>query len=101
MTFLRDTIASLLGETPWTEDVPDLMGGDVLSDILPWRSYDAEKELYHCAHGSGFLMEVGSAGGGDQLVRDLSGVLISSMPSNGTLQILNWTSPTIGPILKG
>ena len=101
MTFLRDTIAGLLGDAPWTEDVPELMAGNVLSDILPWRSYDEEKDLYHSAHGSGFLMEVGSAGGGDQLVRDLSGVLISSLPANGTLQILNWTSPTIGPILRG
>ena len=100
MSFLRDVMTSLLGDTPWTEETVELMSGDVLSDILPWRSYDAEKELYHCEHGSGFLLEIGPVGGGDQLVRDLAGVLGTSLPSNGTVQILNWTSPTIGPILK-
>ncbi|WP_412074449.1 TraC family protein [Tritonibacter mobilis] len=75
MTFLGDVMAGLFGDVPYTEDTPDLMAGDVLSDILPWRVYDSEKQLYHFTHGTGFLMEVGSAIGNSELAENIGGVL--------------------------
>ncbi len=91
-------MAGLFGDVPYTEDTPDLMAGDVLSDILPWRVYDSEKQLYHFTHGSGFLMEVGSAIGNSELAENIGGVLAANLPSDATFQVINWTSPSITPI---
>ncbi|MBW3245779.1 TraC family protein [Epibacterium sp. DP7N7-1] len=98
MTFLGDVMAGLFGDVPYTEDTPDLMAGDVLSDILPWRVYDSEKQLYHFTHGSGFLMEVGSAIGNSELAENIGGVLTANLPTDATFQVINWTSPSITPI---
>ncbi len=98
MSFLKDAFAGLFGEVPWSEEEPELMGGDVLSDILPWRTYDPEKALYYFDHGVGFFLEVGATIGDHELADNIGGVVSSSLPSDATLQVLNWTSPTIEPI---
>ncbi|MEX0303782.1 MAG: TraC family protein, partial [Leisingera sp.] len=87
MTFIRDMMAGLFGDVPWTDDEPDLMEGDVLSDILPWRAYDPEHNLYHFAHGSGFLMEVGASIGQNELAENIGGVIASNLPSSATFQV--------------
>ncbi|MFP3385002.1 TraC family protein [Tritonibacter sp. SIMBA_163] len=98
MMFFRDVMSGLFGDVPWTEDVPDLMGGDVLSDILPWRVYDPEKKIYHFQHGNGFLIEVGAAIGQSDMAENVGGVIAANLPSDATFQVLNWTSPAIDPI---
>lgn len=98
MTFFKDVLSGLFGDVPYTEGEPDLMAGDVLSDILPWRVYEAEKKLYHFAHGSGFLMEVGAAIGQSDLADNIGGVIAANLPPDATFQVLNWTSPAIEPI---
>ena len=98
MSFLRDAMAGFFGDVPWTEDEAELMAGEVLSDILPWRLYDAEKKLYHFEHGTGFLLEVGAAIGDNELSQNIGGVLAASLPSDASFQVINWTSPAIGPL---
>ena len=100
MSYLRDAISGLFGDVPWTEAEPELMNGDVLSDILPWRVYDEEDRFYHLSHGAGFLMEVGATVGNDDVFDNIKGVVASSLPEQAMLQILNWTSPGIGLLLK-
>ena len=98
MTFFRDVMSGLFGDVPWTEDEPELMDGDVLSDILPWRVYDPEKKIYHFLHGSGFLLEVGASIGQSDLAENIGGMVAANLPSDATFQVLNWTSPAIEPI---
>lgn len=99
MTFLRDMVAGLFDDTPWTQTEPELMDGDVLSDILPWRMYDAENRFYYLSHGAGFLLEVGATIGNDDVFDNIQGLVGSSLPERAMLQVLNWTSPGIGPLL--
>lgn len=98
MKIFRDIMDGLFGDVPWTEEEPDLMEGDVLSDILPWRVYDPEHKLYHFTHGSGFLMEVGASIGQNDLAENIGGVIAANLPSGATFQVLNWTSPAIEPV---
>lgn len=98
MTFFRDVMAGLFGDVPWTETAPEVMEGDVLSDILPWQAYDPEHRLYHFTHGTGFLMEVGAAIGQSDLAETIGGVIAANLPSGATVQVLNWTSPAITPV---
>ncbi len=98
MSFFQDVMAGLFGDVPWTEQEPEMMDGEVLSDLLPWRLYDPEKKLYHFAHGTGFFMEVGSATGQAELPENVGGVLAQNLPSGATFQVLNWASPSIGPV---
>lgn len=100
MRYLRDAISGLFGDVPFTEAEPDLMDGDVLSDILPWRVYDEENRFYHLSHGAGFMIEVGATVGNDDVFDNIRGVVASSLPESAMLQVLNWTSPGIGTLLK-
>ncbi|WP_299776008.1 TraC family protein, partial [uncultured Tateyamaria sp.] len=76
------------------------MSGEVLSDILPWRIYDEEHQLYHFEHGTGFLLEVGANVGDSELAENIGGVISANLPSNGMFQVLNWTSPGIEAVTK-
>ncbi|QEP30432.1 TraC family protein [Pukyongiella litopenaei] len=95
MSFLRDMLAGFLGEEPLTDTATDLMAGEVLSDILPWRFHDAERGLYYFEHGTGFLIEVGAAIGANDLAENIGGVIAANLPSDATVQVLNWASPGI------
>jgi len=100
MSYLRDAIGGLFGDVPWTEAEPELMDGDVLSDILPWRVYDEEDRFYHLSHGAGFMIEVGPTVGNQDVFDNIKGVVASSLPESAMLQVLNWTSPGVGALLR-
>lgn len=100
MKFFKEAMAGFFGDVPWTEDEPDLMSGEVLSDILPWRVYDEEHKLYHIEHGTGFLLEVGATVGDSELSENVGGVVSANLPSDATFQVLNWTSPGIEAVTK-
>ncbi|WP_171182236.1 TraC family protein, partial [Ruegeria sp. HKCCD8929] len=95
MNFMKEAMSGLFGDTPWTEETPELMDGEVFSDILPYRVYDPETRLYHFEHGTGFLMEVGPAVGRADLAENVGGVINQNLPSDATFQVLNWTSPNV------
>ena len=100
MSFFSDAMAGFFGDVPWVEEAPELMDGEVLADLLPWRVYDPEKQLYHFEHGTGFLLEVGAAIGDNDLAENIAGVLAANLPSDASFQIINWTSPAIEPIIR-
>ena len=93
MKMFRDAFRGLFGDPVWTDAAPDLMAGDYLSDILPWRAYDEESGIYYLQHGAGFLLEVGGSVGDQELSANIAAILASSLPVEATVQVMNWTSP--------
>jgi conjugal transfer ATP-binding protein TraC len=92
---LRNLVGGLFDEPDWTEETPALFPDAALSDLLPWRSYDPERRLYHFAHGAGFLFEAGPLIGASEVAGNLHGTLLAQMPAGVCLQVLNWSSPGI------
>ncbi len=99
MKMLRNLVGGLFDEPDWTEETPALFPDAALSDLLPWRSYDPERRLYHFAHGAGFLFEAGPLIGASEVAGNLHGTLLAQMPAGVCLQVLNWSSPGISGAL--
>ncbi|WP_158972255.1 TraC family protein [Chachezhania sediminis] len=93
MKIFMDAFRGLFGEPVWTEAEPDLLSGDYLSDILPWRAHDEETGLYYVQHGAGWMLEVGGSVGDQDLAANIAAILAASLPVEATIQVINWTSP--------
>ncbi|MGB3723207.1 MAG: TraC family protein, partial [Pacificimonas sp.] len=73
---------------------------DMLSDYLPYRYFDAERELFLNAASSGFVLAAAPLVGADERTGEILGQFFSEgMPSGACLQIVNLQSPRIGRLL--
>jgi len=74
---------------------------DRLSELLPYRLWLEEEGLYVGARSTGFVLElVPFLGSDDTLTGVLSEVLSDGMPDGAEVQIMNWASPRVGPMLE-
>ncbi len=96
---LNQILAGLFDDPDWSEAAPQALAHDVVSDLLPWRLYDAERELYINEGSTGFLLEIAPQVNGMDLSQSLTSVIQSRAPREATIQILNWTSPDIDDAL--
>lgn len=97
--FLRDFFATLFGDEYWTDGDEAQFAENVLSDLLPYRVYEAKDRLYHNDGTTGFIFEtVPNVGQGD-VAAGVHAVLNGQCPVGGSVQILNWASPDIDGIL--
>lgn len=96
---LKALFASIFDDPDWSEDAPASLADDVVSDLLPWRVYDAESELYVNIDSTGFIFEIIPHSSADDVSQTLTAVIQSRAPANATIQVLNWTSHDIdGPL---
>lgn len=95
MDALKSFFAGLFDDPDWSSEEPETLAHDVVADLLPYRMYDAETELYYNEGSTGFLLEVNPVVGADDTASTLHSVINSNAPNGATLQILNWTSPDI------
>ena len=72
-----------------------------LSELLPYRSFDPETQLFYNRSSIGFVIEtLPLVGCGDKEPRQLTGLFQHSFPKGSNLQCLLIASPRIGPVLK-
>lgn len=72
-----------------------------ISALLPYRSYDSKKSLYHNKDNIGFIMELSPlVGATEETVKILSGLITHNLPDEVTLQFLNYASPAVNDILE-
>ena len=84
-----------------------------LADLLNYYSYDTETKLYHSSldaafidpktrpKSHGFILQIQTAAGAnDEMARVLLGLFNQQYPTGTTLQICQWASPEISPILN-
>lgn len=92
--------AALTGEGSLFDGVRRETSLDRLSEMLPYRLWDEEKALYLNAASTGWILEIVPFLGADETVVSVLAEMFSDgIPDNAYLQILNWASPRIGPVL--
>ena len=68
-----------------------------LHELLPWRAWDEQTDLYINAQSHGFVLEVPPFSGIDaETLGALAGVLADAAPERSTIQVIHWASPRFG-----
>lgn len=72
-----------------------------LGELLPYRSFDSETQLFYNRSSVGFVIEtLPLVGCGDDIPRQLTGLFQHSFPQGSNLQCLLIASSRIGPVLE-
>ncbi len=72
-----------------------------LSEVLPYRSFDPETQIFVNTSSLGFVLEtLPLVGCGDAIPRQLTGIFQHTLPLGSNLQCLLIASPRIDPWLK-
>lgn len=95
MSFLKEFMKGLFDDPDWSEEEPEALATNVVAELLPYRAFDPESELYFNENSTGFMIEVNPVVGADDVASNLQTVINSNAPNNSTVQIINWTSPDI------
>lgn len=95
MNFLKEFMKGLFDDPDWSEEEPEALATNVVAELLPYRAFDPESELYFNENSTGFMIEVNPVVGADDVASNLQTVINSNAPINSTVQIINWTSPDI------
>ena len=95
MGAFRSFFSGLFDDPDWSEDEPESLASNVVAELLPYRIYDPESELYFNENSTGFILEVNPVVGADDIAPNLQAVVNSNAPNGATIQFLNWTSPDI------
>ena len=85
---LNQIFAGLFDDPDWSEAAPQALANDVISDLLPWRLYDAERELYINEGSTGFILEIAPQVNGMDVSQSLTSVIQSRAPREATIALL-------------
>lgn len=90
-----DNIGTMFGDAKWSTPDVRLVEGGVMSDLLVYRSYDPDRDLYYNADSTGFIFETLPVPGSEDIPSALHSALTAHCPNEATVQIINWASPDI------
>ncbi|OYX36050.1 MAG: type-IV secretion system protein TraC [Caulobacterales bacterium 32-69-10] len=101
---LGDTLLAVAGaifvEPPPVGAPRQGFSGASLSKLLPYRMWDADRELYVNEGRLGFVIEVIPLIGADEVQgRMLEELFARGVPAGATVQVLNYASPKIGDLI--
>ena len=92
--------AALTGEGSLFDRVREETSLDRLSEMCPYRVHDSESGIYINAASVGWILEIVPFLGADETVVSVLAEMFSdSIPDKAHLQIINWASPRIDPVL--
>lgn len=94
MGFVQNIIAQVLGDAGFEETPKDAFERPALADLLPYRLYDPETRFFYNESTTGFIAELSTSVTPDA-IENFHSALISTVPMQGGIQILNWSSPQI------
>ncbi len=87
----------LFGDSAQPEAERPVLGAPMLSNWLPYRSYDAKHRMFVNTASMGFVLELSPMMGADERSGEiLTQFLSDAVPSGCQIQIINWQSPSIG-----
>jgi conjugal transfer ATP-binding protein TraC len=92
-------LASLFGDEGFGQSNDDVFDKPALADLLPYRLYDPETRLYYNDQTTGFIAEIHQQVLPETL-ENFHAAILSAMPSHAGIQIINWSSPEIDPVLN-
>ena len=73
----------------------------LISDLLPYLSFDEENKLFINDNSIGFLLDATPLiGASEETINDLSNLFSDSIPLGCTIQFINWGSPNTSNLLE-
>ncbi|KHS42211.1 type IV secretion system protein TraC [Novosphingobium subterraneum] len=87
----------VFGEGARADVAPQSTGMPMLSDWLPYRSYDPETRLFINTASMGFILELAPMVGADERTGEIFTQFLSDgLPAGCEVQIIHWQSPAAG-----
>ena len=96
-----DALLALLGTQARPEKKQSSAFVPMLGHWMPYRSYDAKKEIYHNSASRGFVLEMSPLIGADERTGEIiSQFLSEGVPQGACVQMLHWSSPRVGEFFR-
>jgi len=100
MSAKKGFIARLLGDTRGMDEGTPSHGAPMLSQWLPYRSFDGQRDIFYQTNSIGFALEIAPLMGADERTGEILAQLLSeSIPANARVQILAFQSPRVGSLI--
>lgn len=99
MGFFSNLVDQFFGDPGFEETRDEFFDHAALSEVLPYRVYDDITGLYFNDKTIGFILEIEPQAGSGDIVGNIHSAMASSMPQNGGVQFINWSSPNIDATL--
>lgn len=96
-SFWNSFLTLLFGDAAHPEAARPLLGAPMLSNWLPYRSFDAKSRMFINTESVGFILELAPMMGADERSGEiLTQFLSDAVPSGCEIQLIHWQSPSIG-----
>lgn len=96
-SFWDSFLTLLFGDAAHPEAARPLLGAPMLSNWLPYRSFDAKSRMFINTESVGFILELAPMMGADERSGEiLTQFLSDAVPSGCEIQLIHWQSPSIG-----
>jgi conjugal transfer pilus assembly protein TraV len=87
----------LFGESAHPEAERPVLGAPMLSNWLPYRSFDKKSRMFINTDSVGFILELAPMMGADERSGELLTQFLSdAVPSGCEIQLIHWQSPSVG-----
>jgi conjugal transfer ATP-binding protein TraC len=99
---LHNQISALFGDkNPVGTSQNINQGYNFIADLLPYRFFDSDSNLFFNQSSIGFLLEaIPLTGASDQVIDTITGTITDGLPEGCTVQFINWASPKTADILR-
>ncbi len=96
MSFVSRVGGAIFGDRAEPDAERPVIGLDMLSSFLPYRSYDARTGIFLNSRSNGFAIEIPPFVGSDERTGEvLAQFFQEAMPAGAKVQVLSWSSPRI------
>ena len=87
----------VFGESAHPEAARPVLGAPMLSNWLPYRSFDKKSRMFINTDSVGFILELAPMMGADERSGELLTQFLSdAVPSGCEIQLIHWQSPSVG-----
>ena len=87
----------LFGESAHPESARPVLGAPMLSNWLPYRSFDRKSRMFINTESLGFILELAPMMGADERSGEiLTQFLSDAVPPGCEIQLIHWQSPSVG-----
>ncbi len=99
-SLLKNLFANYFAEQQLAESDYKMAIADSLSSLLPYRIFDEDNLLFINNNSFGFILEATPlVGANSDTINLLTGMITDGVPTECTVQFINWASPNISTII--
>lgn len=85
--------------SPWPDNKLSANDYNSLSQLLPYRAFDSQYNIYINNNSYGFIFQISPLiGASESTIKILTGIITDGIPDDCTVQFINWASPKTGHI---